>query len=149
MVVLQLAEADSGWIALETPVVGHPGEAAADLRAAAMTAESDFVLLLDDDDRPIGWVATNDLPSSGVVSASDADPMSPFLDRRTTLKDATSRLLDEEVRKGVVVDPDGRVLGLLTLQSVMQWLQDDRSREVPDDIAEAVAEAAPQRGAQE
>ena len=67
--------------------------------------------------------------------------MSPLLDRRDTLKDATSRLLDEEVGNGVVVDRAGRVLGLLTLSAVMDWMQDDRSREVPDDIAEAVAEA--------
>jgi osmoprotectant transport system ATP-binding protein len=128
-------------VALEEPVVGHPGEAAADVRVRAMTAGSDFVLLLDDGDRPIGWIATDDLATSGVVRVEDADPMSPFLDRRTTLKDATSRLLDEDVRNGVVVDHDGSVLGLLTLQSVMQWLQDDRSRVVPEDIAQAVTEA--------
>ena len=73
--------------------------------------------------------------------AADADPMSPLLDRRTTLKDATSRLLDEEVRNGVVVDRDGRVRGLLTLRAIMDWMQDDRSRDVPEDIAEAVADA--------
>lgn len=57
------------------------------------------------------------------------------------MKDATSRLLDAEVRYGVVVDRTGRVLGLLTLDAVMDWMQDDRSREVPGDIAEAVSEA--------
>jgi hypothetical protein len=49
------------------------------------------------------------------------------------------------VRNGVVVDRDGRVMGLLTLRAVMDWLQDDRSREVPDDIAEVVAEVVPAR----
>ena len=67
--------------------------------------------------------------------------MSPLLDRRTTLKDAISRLLDEEVRNGVVVDRDGRVRGLLTLRAIMDWMQDDRSLDVPEDIAEAVADA--------
>jgi hypothetical protein len=33
------------------------------------------------------------------------------------------------------------VLGLLTLAAVMDWMRDDRSREVPVDIAEAAAEA--------
>ena len=128
-------------VALAEPVVGHPGEAATDLRSRAMSAGSDFVLMLDDGDRPVGWIATDDLPASGPVSPEATDPMSPFLDIKTTLKDATSRLLDEDVRNGVVVDRDGRLLGLLTLQSVMQWLQDDRSRSVPDDIAQAVTEA--------
>ena len=33
------------------------------------------------------------------------------------------------------------VEGLLTLRAIMDWMQDDRSLDVPDDIAEAVAEA--------
>ena len=97
------------------------------------------MLLTDDADRPIGWVELADLQGDGRVQAADADPMSPLLDRRTTLKDATSRLLDEEVRNGVVVDRDGRVLGLLTLRAIMDWMQDDRSLDVPADIAEAVS----------
>ncbi len=52
-------------------------------------------------------------------------------------------LLDEEVRKGVVVDHGDRVVGLLTLRAVMDWMQDDRSREVPEDVADAVAEVTP------
>lgn len=75
------------------------------------------------------------------MGEADADPNSPLLDRRDTLKDATSRLLDEEVGSGVVVDRSGVVLGLLTLDAVMRWMQDDQSLEVPADIAEAVAEA--------
>jgi CBS domain-containing protein len=111
------------------------------LRERARAVDLDFVLLVDDGDRPIGWVELADLQGDGAVEADDADPMSPLLDRRTTLKDATSRLLDEEVRNGVVVDRDGRVEGLLTLRAIMDWMQDDRSLDVPDDIAEAVAEA--------
>jgi hypothetical protein len=38
------------------------------------------------------------------------------------------------------VDRAGRVLGLLTLEAVMDFLRDGRSRAVPPDIAEAVAE---------
>jgi osmoprotectant transport system ATP-binding protein len=101
----------------------------------------DFGLLVDDADRPVGWIELADLDPDGRVSEDDADPTSPLLDRRDTLKDATSRLLDAEVRSGVVVDRGGRVLGLLTLGAVMDWMQDDRSVDVPDDIAEAVSEA--------
>ena len=117
------------------------GETTEELRERAQAVDLDFVLLADGEGCPIGWVELADLPADGRVRAADADPMSPLLDRRTTLKDATSRLLDEEVRNGVVVDRDGRVLGLLTLRAVMDWMQDDRSRDVPEDIAGAVAEA--------
>ena len=130
-----------GDVALEEPPLVRPGESSEAVRRRALEAGVRFMLLVDDHECPLGWLDATDLPASGRISEDLADPMSPLLDRRDTLKDATSRLLDEEVGNGVVVDRAGRVLGLLTLSAVMDWMQDDRSREVPDDIAEAVAEA--------
>jgi osmoprotectant transport system ATP-binding protein len=129
-----------GDVALEEAPIAHVGESTRAMRDRARAQDLDFVLLVDDVERPIGWVELADLPAAGVVSAEHADPMSPLLDRRATLKDATSRLLDEEVGSGVVVDRAGRVLGLLTLDAVMDWMADDRSRQVPPDIAEAVSD---------
>ena len=130
-----------GDVDLAPAPLARAGEKTTALRERAQAVDLDFVLLVDQDDRPIGWVELADLRSDGSVEVADADPMSPLLDRRTTLKDAISRLLDEEVRNGVVVDRDGRVRGLLTLRAIMDWMQDDRSLDVPEDIAEAVAEA--------
>ena len=124
----------------EAPIV-RAGDATREVISRAQAWGDRFVLLADDDDRPVGWIDASDLPPDGWLSASDADPMSPLLNRRTTLKDATSLLLDEEVRSGVVVDRAGRVLGLLTLDAVIEWMRDDRSRDVPPDIASAVAGA--------
>ena len=128
-----------GDIELAQAPLARAGESTAALRERAQAVDLDFVLLTDDSDRPIGWVELADLQRDGAVQEADADPMSPLLDRRTTLKDATSRLLDEEVRNGVVVDRAGRVEGLLTLRAVMDWMQDERSLDVPEDIAEAVS----------
>ncbi len=128
-------------VALEPATMVRVGDDYATLRQRADAADTEFLLLVDDGQCPLGWLDRADLPLAGRVSEADANPMSPLLDRRDTLKDATSRLLDEEVGNGIVVDRKGRVLGLLTLGAVMQWMQDDRSRQVPADIAEAVAEA--------
>ena len=128
-----------GDIELAQAPLARVGESTAALRERAQAVDLDFVLLTDDADRPIGWVELADLRHDGAVQEADADPTSPLLDRRTTLKDATSRLLDEEVRNGVVVDRAGRVEGLLTLRAVMDWMQDERSLDVPEDIAEAVS----------
>jgi osmoprotectant transport system ATP-binding protein len=130
-----------GDVELGAAPLVRAGEPNRDVIARARASGDDFVLLVDDGERPIGWLEVRDLDARERLREADADAMSPLLDRRTTLKDATSRLLDEEVRNGVVVDRAGRVLGLLTLRAVMDWMQDDRSRDVPDDIAEAVAEA--------
>jgi len=51
------------------------------------------------------------------------------------------------VRSGIVVDGAGKVLGILTVDVVMEWMRDDRSREVPLDIADAVAGATIVAGA--
>ena len=130
-----------GDVELHPAPLARVGESNADVIARARAGDEGFALLVDDGDRPLGWVEPADLAADGRLRETDADPMSPLLDRRTTLKDATSRLLDEEVRSGVVVDRDGQVLGLLTLRAVMDWMQNDRSRDVPADIADAVAEA--------
>jgi len=125
-----------------TPALTVPlGTANPDILAQARAAQERFVLLVDAGGRPAGWIDADDLSADGRVGADECDPAAPLLDRRTTLKDATSLLLDQEVRSGIVVDRAGRVLGLLTLEAVMAWLRDDRSREVPQDIADAVAEA--------
>ncbi len=116
------------------------GESSAEVRVRAREAADRYVLVVDAADRPIGWLDVRHLGQDGRVSATDADAASPELDRRTTLKDALSLLLDEGVRSGIVVDRHRRVMGLLTVEAVMAHLRDDRSREVPPDIAEAVAE---------
>jgi len=128
-------------VELRAPILARVGEASGDVIDRARTGGDDFVLLVDGGARPIGWLDARDLPPDRLVGLADADASSPLLDPRATLKDATSMLLDEEVRSGIVVDPDGSVLGLLTLDAVMEWLHNDRSRAVPADIAGAVAEA--------
>ena len=130
-----------GDVELRPAPVVRVGDSAEIVRAVGRDRGEDYLLLVDGADCPLGWVEATDLLPGSVVSEADADAASPLLDRRDTLKDATSRLLDAEVRYGVVVDRSGRVLGLLTLDAVMDWMQDDRSREVPGDIAEAVSEA--------
>jgi osmoprotectant transport system ATP-binding protein len=116
------------------------GEAYSEVRARGQEQAERYALVVDGAERPLGWLDVRDLPTDGNVAATDADATSPELDRRTTLKDALSLLLDEGVRSGIVVDRRRRVLGLLTVETVMAFLRDERSREVPADIADAVAE---------
>jgi osmoprotectant transport system ATP-binding protein len=85
---------------------------------SALTADLPYLLLVDEHERPIGWVRQQDVPASGTLSADLAEPMSPLLDRQTTLKDALSMLLDADVMAGIVVDPSGRTLGLLTVEAI-------------------------------
>jgi osmoprotectant transport system ATP-binding protein len=117
-----------GDIPLEEAVTAHEGATVERIRELAQEADATEVLLLDDGDRPIGWIPVDHLPGDGVVDASLAIAKSPFLDRRTTLKDATSMLLDADVPAGLVVDRSGRLHGLLTFAAVVAAMRDERDQ---------------------
>ena len=108
------------------------GDAAIAVRGRAAAASANEVLVLDATQRPLGWLMTDDIPGEGAITPELADPSSPQMDRRTTLKDALSMLLDQDVQQGVVVDRNGQLRGLLTIGAVMAWMRDERSRATPD-----------------
>lgn len=51
------------------------------------------------------------------------EPGQPLLEPRTTLKDALSMMLDSDVSAGVVVDDEGRVIGLLSYERIAAALR--------------------------
>jgi CBS domain containing-hemolysin-like protein len=81
-------------------------------------------LLVDGTDRPIGWVDQDAIPSDGTLDPELATPISPLLDRRTTLKDALSMLLDADVQVGIVVNRSGAVTGLVTVEAIAERMRD-------------------------
>ena len=113
---------------LAEPITARPGEARGDLRSRLESADADFALLLDADDRPLGWIARRDLGRDGEVLAEDATPGSPTLQPETTLRDALSTLLGSSVQLGVVVDEQERLLGLVSVDAISDVLRTAPSR---------------------
>ena len=114
---------------LEEALTARPGDAVAEHRTRAQEASSGYLLLVDDDRRPIGWV---DLRGGDPRADGDArlttemaHPMSPLLEPETTAKDALSKLLDADVQMGIVVDRNGRVDGLITLETIAGLARSD------------------------
>ncbi len=107
-----------GELELQPAITARPGDDAAAARTRILSDPFPYLLLIDQRDRPIGWLDQHDIPTSGVLSEEMAEPMSPLLERRTTLKDALSMLLDADVMAGVVVDDRGRTLGLVTADTI-------------------------------
>jgi osmoprotectant transport system ATP-binding protein len=103
------------------PVVARAGDDAATLGPAGRQAP--YLLLVDATNRPIGWLPSDRVPPSGPLRDDLAVPMSPLLDRRTTLKDALSMLLDADVQAGIVVDRAGAVLGLVTVDMIAERMR--------------------------
>jgi osmoprotectant transport system ATP-binding protein len=113
------------------PVTARPGDDAADARRRANADSFPFLLLVDAEDRPLGWIGGDAIPASGTLGAAMAIPMSPLLEPETTAKDALSMLLDADVQAGIVVDPAGRVTGLVTADAIIRLLQEADSLPPP------------------
>ena len=111
LALMTVAEVDLREAA--TARVGEPVRS-----ALARAAEAAYILLLDMDGRPEGWVNARRLRPEGTLDSEAADPSSPIFTPATTLRDALSMLLASAVQTGVVVDESGRYVGALTLEVV-------------------------------
>jgi osmoprotectant transport system ATP-binding protein len=113
-----------GDLALRAPVTAAPGDDAADARRRALADPFRYLLLVDAGRRPIGWIDEREVPTEGRLTETMARSMSPLMNRRTTLKDALSMLLDADVQAGIVVDRTGATLGLVTADRIADWMRD-------------------------
>ena len=107
---------------LDDAVTARLGDPVAEHRSRARDASSGYLLLVDDDRRPIGWVDLRDgdprADGGATLTIEMAHSMSPLLEPETTAKDALSQLLDADVQMGIVVDRSGRVDGLITVDTI-------------------------------
>ncbi len=108
---------------LSKPITARPGEARDEIRRRLESAGADYALLVDGEDRPIGWVGKGDLQADGSVAEDDATPGSPTLQPETTLRDALSAMLVSSVQVGVVVDEHERVLGVVSVDGISDVLR--------------------------
>ncbi|HTG42036.1 MAG TPA: CBS domain-containing protein, partial [Methylomirabilota bacterium] len=94
-----------------------------DARRRALDDPQRYLLMIDASNRPLGWVAHGDIPAEGVLTEAMANPVSPTVNKRTTLKDALSMMLDADVQTGIVVDRTGAVQGLLTVDAIAEKMR--------------------------
>ncbi len=106
-----------------TAATARVGEPAAGARARAATDPLGYLLLLDEADRPVGWVEPRAIPDDGLIGGDLAVAASPLLDAETTLKDALSMLLNASVQVGLVVDRKGAYLGVLTVDTIIERMR--------------------------
>jgi osmoprotectant transport system ATP-binding protein len=111
-------------LSLLPPATAKVGDDAADARKRALANPFTYLLLVDVANHPIGWIDQDEIPTNGRLTESMADAVSPLLNRRTTLKDALSLLLDADVQAGIVVDRAGSVLGLVTVDMIAERMRE-------------------------
>ncbi len=107
-------------IELQPATTARPGASVDDVRARIAADPMGYLLLVDERDRPIGWIEARRLESLAALTPEAAESESPLFERHTTLKDALSMLLEAGVQTGIVVDDDGAVEGLVTVDMILE-----------------------------
>jgi osmoprotectant transport system ATP-binding protein len=97
------------------------GEPTAEVRAKLARAEVPYAILVDPDCRPLGWLSERDLRNERVPERADSSPR-PIIDRVDVLRDALSDLLQAESHYAPVVDRNGRVVGVLSVEIIQDFL---------------------------
>jgi len=103
------------------------GQATGEVRAKLEGAEVPHALLVDSERRPLGWLSDADLAQSTVPQQADSSP-DPILDRDDVMRDALSDVLQAESQYAPVVDGDGRIDGVLSVEIIQEFLSSDEAK---------------------
>ncbi len=106
----------------EAPLA-HVGQSTAEVRAklAAPDVEIPYSLLVDGERRPLGWLSERDLGGEVVPQQPDS-PLGPVLERDDVMRDALADLLQGEAQYAPVVDHQGRIAGVLSVEIISEFL---------------------------
>ena len=110
-----------GDIDLWEAPLAHIGQTTGEVRAKLPGAEVPYALVIDPERRPVGWLSDDDLARDTVPAKPDTSP-DPVLDLDDVMRDALSDLLQAETRYAPVVDGDGRLAGVLSVEIVSEFL---------------------------
>jgi osmoprotectant transport system ATP-binding protein len=116
LALLRVADVDL-W---EAPLA-YVGQATEEVRAKLEGAEVPHALLVDPERRPLGWLSDRDLARETVPAIPDSSP-DPRVELDDVLRDALSDLLQAESLYAPVVDAQGRLAGVLSVEVISDFL---------------------------
>ncbi len=118
-----------GDIDLWKAPIARPGQPTAEVRGEldAPDVEVPYALLVDDGDRPLGWLTERDLAGDTVPAVADA-PLGPVLETGDVMRDALADLLQGESMYAAVIDHDGRTVGVLSVEIISDFLASPEAR---------------------
>lgn len=111
-----------GDIELIDGMAAHVGDPAAEARERAERLGAHELVVVDGGEQPIGRLPVARL-NGQPVSVDDADPLSATASRQTSLRDALSLVVADGNRPLVVVEDDGRLAGLVSLELISDALR--------------------------
>ena len=90
-------------------------------RAQIEEADVPYAMLVDESGRPQGWLSDRSMTGERVTDELRS-PARPIVDLDDVLRDALADLLSHETRYGAVVDRDGALAGVLSLEVIQHFL---------------------------
>jgi osmoprotectant transport system ATP-binding protein len=101
----------------------RPGQSTAEVRAELdhPDVEVPYALLVDERERPLGWLTPRDLVGDTVPATADS-PLGPVLETGDVMRDALADLLQGESMYAPVVDHDGAITGILSIEIISEYL---------------------------
>jgi osmoprotectant transport system ATP-binding protein len=109
----------------QAPLV-RVGDAVADVRRRLESADVKIPLLVDERGVPLGWLSERALAGDVVGDQLRSGP-EPIVDEDDVLRDALSDLLAHESQYGPVVDGEGRVVGVLSIELLSHMIATEES----------------------
>jgi osmoprotectant transport system ATP-binding protein len=134
-------------IDLWTVATCRAGEPVAAVRERVAEADLEIALLVDEEQRPLGWLSERGLTGER-VRPELRSPADPIVEIDDILRDALSDLLAHESMYGPVIDARGRVVGALSIQAISH-AAGSAAAAVPGATEQAAIEAAEERDAGE
>jgi osmoprotectant transport system ATP-binding protein len=122
----------------EAPLA-HVGQATSEVRAKLPEAEVPYALVIDPERRPLGWLSDADLLAETVPPRPNTSP-DPVLELDDVMRDALSDLLQAETRYAPVVDADGRIAGVLSVEIISEFLTSPEALTEEHPVAERPVE---------
>jgi osmoprotectant transport system ATP-binding protein len=101
----------------------RPGQSTAEVRAELdhPDVEVPYALLVDERERPLGWLTPRDLAGDTVPATADS-PLGPVLETGDVMRDALADLLQGESMYAPVVNHDGGIVGILSIEIISEYL---------------------------
>jgi osmoprotectant transport system ATP-binding protein len=97
------------------------GTPVAEARAALEEADVPYGMLVDEKGRPQGWLSDRAMTGERVTDDLRS-PAHPIVELDDVLRDALADLLSSETRYGAVVDKNGSLAGVLSLEVIQHFL---------------------------
>ena len=97
------------------------GQSTQEVSAKLQGAEVPHALLVDSERRPVGWLSDSDLRAETVPQTPDTSP-EPILDLDDVMRDALADLLQAETQYAPVIDGQGRIAGVLSIEIISDFL---------------------------